>query len=158
LNLALARNLEGRFAESREIAAKVMALYPDILAARQIAFLTYVEEGRPELALRNREMLQGFAGEPVFEAMAWAKAGQQQEALRLIRPFEEKYPNPGVALQWLALVYAFMGDEANTVKWLERSAEKREFQALNLAVHPVYAHMRNSLEFQALKRRMGLRH
>jgi hypothetical protein len=49
-----------------------------------------------------------------------------------------------------------MGDEPNTVKWLERSADRHEFQALNLAVHPVYAPMRNSAGFRALKRRMGL--
>ena len=55
----------------------------------------------------------------MFEAMAQAHAGNRDEALRLIRPFEEKYPNPGVAIQWFALVYALLGDEANTVKWLE---------------------------------------
>jgi hypothetical protein len=40
----------------------------------------------------------------------------------VIRPFEEKYPNSGVALHWIAKVYAILEDEAETVKWLERSA------------------------------------
>jgi hypothetical protein len=48
----------------------------------------------------------------------------------LIRPFEEKYPNLEISMQGFALVYAFMGDEANTVKWLERSADHREWAAL----------------------------
>jgi len=90
------------------------------------------------------------------EAFAFAKQGRREDALNLIRPFEEKYPNSGVALQWIALVYAFLGDEANTVKWLERSADRHEFQSLNIAVHPAYAFMRNSPEFVALKKRMGL--
>jgi hypothetical protein len=59
-------------------------------------------------------------------------------------------------MQWFALVYAAMGDEPNTVKWLGRSADRREFQALNLAVNPVFAAMRNSPGFVALKKRMGL--
>jgi hypothetical protein len=50
----------------------------------------------------------------VFEAMALAKAGRREEAVRLIRPFEEKFPNPGVSMEWFALVYAFLGDEPNT--------------------------------------------
>lgn len=95
-------------------------------------------------------------GAPVYEAMARARAGQRDEALRLIRPFEEKYTNPGVAMQWLALVYAFLGDEPDALAWLERSADRHEFQALNLAVHPIYRPMRNSPRFEALKKRMGL--
>jgi hypothetical protein len=67
---------------------------------------------------------------------------------------EEKYPNPGVSMQWFALVYTFLGDEPNTVKWLERSADRHEWQALNVAVHQAYASMRNSPGFRALKKRM----
>ena len=85
-----------------------------------------------------------------------ARAGRRDEALRLLRPFEEKYPNTGAALQWFALTYAFLGDEPNTVKWLERSANRHEWQALNLAVHLAYAPMRNSPAFRALEKRMGL--
>jgi hypothetical protein len=59
-------------------------------------------------------------------------------------------------MQWIALAYASMDDEPNTVKWLERSADRHEFQALNMAVHPAYARLRNSPGFLALKKRMGL--
>jgi hypothetical protein len=92
----------------------------------------------------------------MLEAMALGRAGQREEALRLLRPFEEKYPNSGVALEWFALAYAYMGDQANTVKWLTRSADRHEWQALNLAVHPAYAGMRNLPAFRALEQRMGL--
>ncbi len=88
--------------------------------------------------------------------MARASAGQREAALRLIRPYEEKYPNTGVALQWIAKVYAMVGDEPNTIKWMERSADRREWQALNVAVNPVFAPMEKSPGFLALKKRMGL--
>jgi hypothetical protein len=55
-----------------------------------------------------------------------------------------------------ALVYSQLGDEPNTVKWLERSADRREYQALNLTVNPAYAAMRNSPGFRALDKPMGL--
>ena len=59
-------------------------------------------------------------------------------------------------MEWFALVYALLGDEPNTVKWLERSADLHEWQALAIAVKPVYAPMENSPGFRALKQRMGL--
>jgi len=80
----------------------------------------------------------------------------RDEALALLRPYEEKYPNSGISLQWFALAYALMGDEPNTMKWLERSADRHEWQALAIAVHPVFAPMRNSPGFRALEKRMGL--
>jgi tetratricopeptide (TPR) repeat protein len=156
-DVSVARNLEGRFAQAREISQQMAAEYPKMIGPQGMIGLTYIEEGHPELALPTlRQLKQRFPQAQVFEAMACARAGRREEALRLIRPFEEKYPDPGVAMQWFALVYAFMGDEPNTVKWLERSADRHEFQALNLAVHPVYAPMRNSARFRALERRMGL--
>jgi tetratricopeptide (TPR) repeat protein len=157
LNLANTRNLEGRFAEARERAQKLSAAYPKILAARQLIGLTYVEEGRPDLALADLEALkQNFPFAPFREAMARARAGQRDQAIRLIAPFEEKYPNTGVSMAWFALVYAFMGDQLNTLKWVERSADQHEWAALSLAIHPVYAPMRNSPGFHALETRIGL--
>lgn len=156
-NLALLRHLEGRFAESRTEAQRALALYPSMLAPRVMIALLDIEEGRTDRALADLPALEPrFPGAPLMEAMALARAGRREEALRLIRPLEEKRPDESVAMQWFALVYAFLGDEANTVKWLERSADRREFQVLNLAVHPAYAAMQNSPGFRALKKRMGL--
>jgi hypothetical protein len=140
-----------------ERAQKLRAAYPKILGARQLVGLTYVEEGRPDLALADLEALKQHIPFASFrEAMARARDGQREEAVRLIRPFEEKYPNTGVSMAWFALVYGFMGDEPNTIKWLERSADQHEWAALSVAIHPVYAPMRNSPGFRALKKRMGL--
>ncbi len=157
MSLANARNLEGRFAQAREISEKVAAAYPSILQAKQLIGLTYIEEGRPELALANLEPLKNnipFA--PFREAMARARAGQREQALTLILPYEDKYPDTGVSMQWFALVYSFMGDRANTVKWLERSADRREWAALSVAINPVHAWVRNTPEFRALVKRIGL--
>lgn len=53
-------------------------------------------------------------------------------------------------------MYAVLGDETNTIKWLERSADRREWQALTIAVNPVFAPMEESAGFQKLRKRMGL--
>jgi predicted Zn-dependent protease len=157
MNLATARYLEGRFAQDREVAQQVAAESPKMLAPQQLIAGSYIAEGHPQLALPILQELEArFPPIRLFEAMAYAKAGQREKALELMRPYEVKYPNPGVTLQWFALAYASMNDEPNTVKWLERSADLHEFQALNLAVNPTFASMRNSPKFRALEKRMGL--
>jgi tetratricopeptide (TPR) repeat protein len=156
-NIAAMRFLEGRYAESRALAEKLAVISPRMFAAKTLISGCDIAAGRTDLALEEiREWKRDFPGAQMFEAMAQAKAGHKEEALRLIRPFEEKYPHPGVGLQWFALVYALMGDEQDTVKWLERSADQREWQALNLAVNPVFAPMRRSTRFHGLEKRMGL--
>jgi hypothetical protein len=119
--------------------------------------LTYIEDGHPEQAWPIlRELEQRTPVVQMVEAMAAARQGNREEALRLVAPFEAKYPKTGVANQWFALVYAFLGDEAGTVKWPERSADLHEWQALNIGVHPAYAGMRGSPAFRRLMKRMGL--
>ncbi|HEX4229224.1 MAG TPA: hypothetical protein VHZ07_11175 [Bryobacteraceae bacterium] len=156
-NLALARILERRFAEAQEMGQRLLAEYPNTIAPQQIIGGTYIGENRPQLAASLfRQLRPRFPQAQLFEAMACAEAGHREEALRLIRPFEEKYQNSGVAMEWFALVYAFMGDEPNTVKWLQRSEDRHEWQVLNIAVQPAYASMENTPEFLALKKRIGL--
>ncbi len=156
-NVMQMRLLEGRPEESRAIAEKFSAAYPKVHQAKAMIVGSYIMEGRTSEALKEIQQWKAdFPPAQMFEAMAHAQAGHREEAMRLMRPYEEKYPNPGVAMQWFALVYALLGDEPNTVKWLNRSADLREWQVLNIGVHPVYASMRSSAGFQALERRMGL--
>ena len=156
-NISLMRLLEGRIAEARATAQKISAAYPNVLAAKAVISGCDILDGRTDVALEEiREWKKSFPPAQMYEAMAQAHAGNRAEALRLIRPFEEKYPDPGVAMQWFALVYGQLGDEPNTVKWLERSADRHEWQVLNLAVSPLYGNIRNSARFRALEKRIGL--
>lgn len=156
-SLAQDRYLEGRFAEVHEIAQRLLTLHPTVAGAQAEMAASHIWDGHPELALGElKQIKQSFPSLPFYQAMALAGAGERAEALKLTRPYEEKYPDAGVALQWIAKVYALLGDEENTVKWLERSADQREWQVLTIAVNPVFASMENSPGFRALKQRMGL--
>jgi len=156
-NLAVARGLEGRFAQAREVCQQIAAQYPNMLAAQELIGETYLVDGHPDQALPIFSALkQRYPAAQVFEAMAYAKSGRRDEALRLIRPFEDKYPDSGVSMLWLAEVYSFLGDQPNALKWLERSLDRHEWQALSIAVHPAFAAMRNTPGFQALEKRVGL--
>jgi TolB-like protein len=156
-NRGLCWNWEGRFEKSREEFLRMAQRSPAVFPERYMVALTHIEEGHPELGLSTLgELRQRTPVSQIFEALAAARHGNRTEAVRLIAPLEAKYPDTPVANQWFALVYGFLGDEPNTVKWLERSADQHEWQALNLAVHPVYASVRKSPAFQRLIKRMGL--
>ena len=156
-NIASARYWQGRTAELRDVGQKLLLVAPGMVAAQLRNAASHVDDGHPELAWPEFQKIeQRFPAAAMSEAWARARVGQREEALRLIRPFEEKYPNTGVPFQGFALVYAFLGDEASTVKWLNRSADAREYQALNLGVNPAFKSMENSPGFRALKKRMGL--
>jgi hypothetical protein len=149
--------LEGRYAQMREILERILAVYPMMPDAQGSVAGSYIWEGKPEMTLAALKRIKNPSPSlPFYEAMARGRAGQKEAALRVIRPFEEKYPDSGVALQWIAKVYAVLGDEAETVKWLERSADRRESQVLTIAVNPVFAPMEKTEGFRKLKERMGL--
>jgi predicted Zn-dependent protease len=153
----MARYLQGRVGERREIVRKLQVVAPKMVAAQLMNLAIYVEDGHPELAWPEFQKLeQRFPAVALAEASARARTGQREEALRILRPFEEKYPNQGGSLQAFALVYGFLGDESNALKWLERSADAREWQALNVAVNPAFRAMEGSAGFHALKKRMAL--
>ncbi len=156
-NIAGVRYLQGRNAERRDLARKLLSVAPQMLSAQLMNISGDVEEGHPELAWpKLQELKQRYPVIGMSEAALRARAGERQEALRLMQPFEEKYPATGVPMQSFALVYAYLNDEANTVKWLERSADAREWQALNLGVNPAFKSMEHSAGFRALKKRIGL--
>ena len=156
-NVVSARYLEGRVEQRREIARKLQMVAPQMVSAQLMNLAIYVEEGHPEQAWPEfKKLEQRFPAAAVSEAWSRARIGQKEEALQILRPFEEKYPNQGVPLQGFALVYGLLGDESNALKWLERSADAREWQALNLAVNPAFRSMEGSAGFHALKRRMAL--
>jgi TolB-like protein/Flp pilus assembly protein TadD len=151
------RLTQGRLAQAREECQKITARYPTMIQPAIMANSIYLLEGRPDQALPVFQQMENrYPQVRLFEAMAKARSGQRNEALKLIRPFEENYQNGGVPRQWFALVYGFLGDEKNALLWLERSADLREFQVLNFAVNPVFARMQNNPGFRALKKRMGL--
>jgi TolB-like protein len=157
-NIANARYLEGRPAEHYDIVRKLMLISPDLLAAQLGSAAADATEGHTEEAWSKFQKLKDRAPAAANVAEAWARSGlgQREQSLRLIGPYEDRYPNAGIPAEGFALVYAHLGDEPNTVKWLQRSVDAKEWQALNLAVNPAFQSMENSSAFLVMKSRMGL--
>jgi serine/threonine protein kinase len=155
-NLISARTLEHRYGQARELAEALLARSPKLQSARMSIAWTYVQEGHPELALADYARISpaGAIGKMVT-AQALAGAGRREEALNLISPMEEHYQSFLPAASF-ATVYGLLGDEENGMKWLERSADDRDFSLLYIKVSASFDRLRNSPRFQSLLKRMGL--
>jgi serine/threonine protein kinase/Flp pilus assembly protein TadD len=155
--MAMCRDLEGRYEDARTEYERALALHPDALLPRVGIDGVDIEEGRTEQALTDLKKLESrFPAAPLFEAMALARGGQKEEALRLVRQVEARSDEAKLDRYWFALVYANLRDEAHALRWLERSADRREFQVTAIGVAPVFAFLHNNQGFRALMKRMGL--
>jgi TolB-like protein/Tfp pilus assembly protein PilF len=157
LYLGAIRHWEGRFAEAIAIWQQLLERSPNQLNPRIMLNFSYIEAGQAGLALSNIRTWESKTRTLGFlEVMALAHLGRRQEGLRLLRQLEAKFEDSSTFRQWFALAWASLGDHAQTVKWLERSAALHEFQVLNMAVNPAFAEMRNDPPFRALATRIGL--
>jgi tetratricopeptide (TPR) repeat protein len=158
INTVSVRYWESRFPEAIAISRQMLERNPDQLGPQFMMNISYVQAGQPDLALANLRPLEArFPPIRLFEVMALGKLGRRDEGLRLIRQLETEYEgDPRVFHRWFALAWASLGDHAQTLKWLERSADLHEFQVLNLAVNPAFVEMRNDPGFRALVKRIGL--
>jgi len=148
--------LEGRLAESREECDK-LATRSKAMKLQLFRFLVMASQGQFADAIKGLEALpQSLPGVRMALAGAKAAAGSRDEALAILAPLEQHYRENQIFRCEIAGIYAMLGDEANTVKWLERSMDAREGPVMYIRVNPVFANMQNRPAFRALKKRMNL--
>ena len=84
-----------------------------------------------DVAIRNLRKLSRQQPDALIDlAQLEALAGHRDEALRILLPLERSYQSGKHLMIEFARVYAALGDEPNTVKWLERSMDAREMPAI----------------------------
>jgi hypothetical protein len=89
-------------------------------------------------------------------AMAYARAGHRDEALRLIDELKHRRETgyvPAVAFVFPILA---LGDREQAFVWLERAYEERSNWLQYVKVHPFFDPMRNDPRFEDLVRKVGL--
>ena len=112
----------GRTNEAIQLAKRYHEVAPNSIQAQMMFLESEVWAGHADQTWpAYAKLRQKFPGPgALFEAWSRAIVGQKEEALKLLRPLEDAYPKAGLPLAGIARAYAYMGDEPNTVKWLER--------------------------------------
>jgi serine/threonine-protein kinase len=129
-----------------------------------IPFVHYVH-GEALLALgRAREALESYriaeAALPDAARMGMARAyaalGQPQRAIQFAKALEADAGKRYVSKDYIAQIYAELGEKDEAFKWLDRAADDRSGYLTWLGVSPAWASLRSDPRFAALKARLRL--
>ena len=87
----------------------------------------------------------------------YAKSVRRDKALTILRELEERYAKGQATGVDLAMVYAGLEDNDQTIAWLEKDFETRNTTLLLfVAQSAIHERLRNDARYQDLLRRMGL--
>ncbi len=151
----------GRVDEAIESYRKVLELEPNYHIAHHNLARAYIEKKTYQQAIEELEKAMALGGRDSLSlgvlAHAYGKAGQRQEALKLVsellqRPNREHVP----PLRPLAIAYSGLGDKDKAFACLETAYERRSGALWELNSQPLYAPLRSDPRFQDLARRIGL--
>jgi DNA-binding winged helix-turn-helix (wHTH) protein/TolB-like protein len=109
---------------------------------------------RRVLTLSGRTLLMEKA-EEIFSQRGYKRARQlmlQEELRRLKEESRQRFVLPTK----LAMVYSALGDKEQTLMWLERCVEEKEWALFEIKTRPEFDHLRLEPRFTALIQRMGL--
>jgi len=151
----------GRVDEAIEFYQKVLELEPSYFVAHHSLARAYIEKEMYQQAIEELEKAMALGGRDSLSlgvlAHAYGKAGQRQEALKLVsellqRPNREHVP----PLRPLTIAYSGLGDKDKAFACLETAYERRSGALWELNSQPLYAPLRSDPRFQDLARRIGL--
>jgi adenylate cyclase len=142
------------YREARQTMQRILELDPMESEAWRVIALSYLFEGRYELAeepaRRAYELAQGRGITPCTLIVCLAAAGKQQQARQLYAslpqdPTEARFP---AVLH--AFVQASLGDPDTAMAWLEKAVTDHNFWLFSLKYSPEWNPMRSDSRFQKI--------
>lgn len=150
-----------RYDEAKQEVRSVLALDPNNSNALWTLGFILVANHQPEeaiavleKALAHSEHSPGVIGTLIN---AYAQAGRRAEALRLLAELKEKRKQTGfVPAGAFVNAYLGLGENDQTLAWLEQAYQEQSNILQSLKVHPFFDPIRSDPRFADLLRRVGL--
>lgn len=145
-----------RYDEALAQIEPIAAIRPPLLMVSAVAGQCYAKKGmwlEAIAALRP----QAETGEPVHLALlghTLARAGQRDEATRILEDLHARRQRIGVGAFEVAVVYAGLGDFDQSFVWLHKSVDDRSLKYI--LMEPTFEDLRKDPRFERLARRIGL--
>lgn len=139
---------------------KILELEPNSFPARRYLGLAYEQKGMYSEAISEFQTGVKLSGSPLMLALlghAYAVSGKRAEAEKVLADLEQLQQQRYVSPYTVAAIYAGLGDQQKSFKWLERAVEERDIWLMNLKVDPVFAKLRSNRQFSDLLARIRLR-
>ncbi|MDA4127534.1 MAG: tetratricopeptide repeat protein, partial [Thaumarchaeota archaeon] len=161
LRIADLNALAGRIEEAIAICDKLIGAEPNFAFAyaERSFFLTLVN--MKERSLADSEAYQNLSGDEEGYKLALAQTyawfGEKGKALPIVQEAIMKADrSSGDLLQFIARVYAILGEKDEFFAWIDRAVAKKRISVVLLRYSPFYGKVRNDPRFPELFRSLGL--
>ncbi len=139
---------------------KVIELEPNFPPAHANLAHVYLKQRRYEEAVATSQRAVDLSGRASLYLSAlghaYAVAGKRAEALQILREMEERYAKGESVAQYLARVYAGLGDKDQAFAWLEKDFTNRSGLLHTITWWQFYDDLRSDPRYTDLVRRMNL--
>jgi len=159
-NVALVSLLNNDLNSAIQQSKRILELDPNWGWAHQILGFVYLKQRRDEQAVAEFEKAFESLGRP-SSAMAdlgycYGVTGRHNDAMRILKELEEKYARHEAIGQYLASVYAGLGNNDQAFAWLEKDFEQRSGQLPWITWFFSFEGLRGDSRYADLVHRMGL--
>lgn len=160
VNSAFSYFLNGDLNSSMEQAQRLVELDPHFSLAYEPLGRVYIGQRKYTEAIAAFQ--QDVASDRTAYALsylgyAYAVAGRHNEALLLLKELEEKYQRRESLGQYIAMVYAGLGDKDQAFAWIEKDIEARSGFLDSVATDPFFESLRGDPRYDDVLRRIGLK-
>ena len=154
VQLAMLLDALGRPDEARNTAETAIAISPTVSKAHLLIGLIELNSGHLEAASAAMEREPGeyyrLEGQAIV-AFATKRVAESDAALtRLIETYQD------TAAVQIAQAYAYRGERAKALDWVERAAVQRDPGIINIKTDPMFAGLREDTRYKAVLRKMNL--
>jgi TolB-like protein/Flp pilus assembly protein TadD len=149
------RQYDGAIVEAR----KALELEPNSLPAHEYLGEIYLMKGMYKDALAEFQICRALdrtdPGTSASLAMAYAAAGNREEALRILGRLKQQSKREYISPDSIALVYVWLGDKNEAFAWLQKALDDHDGLTVQLNVDPELDPLRGDPRFRASLRRMN---
>jgi serine/threonine-protein kinase len=160
VNVSRMYHLQNNYDASIENSLKIIELDPNFAPAYDYLALSYLKLGRNAEAIAAAEKgvdLSKRAGIALGDlGYVYAAVGKRAEASDKIKELEEKYTRKEAIGQYIAAVYAGLGDKDKAFEWLEKDFQARNGKLAEIRWQIQFEPLRDDPRFKDLIKRIGL--
>jgi eukaryotic-like serine/threonine-protein kinase len=149
-NLGWTYYMAGRYAEGIAFMHGLQRRDPDYPFAHHHLAILYAGQGKCAEALGEAEHERDFD-----EAFVYARCGQTERALQLLRGAEREVAQARLDPIYPAWINAVLGRRDDAFRWLDRAIEERSTQVVFIRAMPELDGLRSDPRFAAALRRVG---
>jgi tetratricopeptide (TPR) repeat protein len=148
-----------RYDDAQEQLAKTLIAAPAFWIARQYLGLLHLQKQNTAEALAELESSRragGVYGPLAMIGYAHAIAGRRAEASTVLRTLMSASKQSYVPSYYNAVVHLGLGNDSETLDWLERGYAERDVRMVFIGVDPLLDRLRHNRRFIALLETMNL--